>query len=331
MFRFGAPWALVLLPAAGAAAWWTARARRRATARVRLPGAAGLAPVARSPWTRIDRAIPWVRGAVLVLLVLAPARPQSGASIETTSTEGVDVVIALDDSGSMRCEDFRPLNRLAVAKKTVAEFIAGRDSDRIGLVVFSAIATTRCPLTLDHAMLASFLDEVDFTPQEDDGTAIGLGLATAVNRLRTSPARSKVVVLVTDGRNNRGQIGPEAAAEAARALGVRVYTIGVGSRGEAPYPVEEGVFGKRYVMLREELDEPLLTKIAATTGGSYYRATDPEALRQVFAKIDSLEKTRVESRVRVLYTERFPLALFPAGLLFLGEALLAVTRLRRIP
>ncbi len=331
MLRFGSPWALALLPAALAAAWWLARARARSASRVRLPGAAGLAAIARSPWTLLDRVMPWLRGAVLVLLVLGLARPQSGAREETVSTEGVDIVVALDISGSMRCEDFRPLNRLGVAKKTVAEFVAGRESDRIGLVVFSAIATTRCPLTLDHAMLDTFLDDVDFTPQEDDGTAIGLGLATAVNRLRTSPARSKVIVLVTDGRNNRGQIGPEAAAEAARALGVRVYTVGVGSQGEAPYPVYDGPFGKRYVMIREELDEPLLTRIATTTGGAYYRATDPETLRQVFAKIDSLEKTRIESRVRVLYTELFPLALVPAGLLFLGEALLAVTRLRRIP
>ena len=331
MFRFGTPWALLLLPAAVAAAWWMARARTKRAARVHLPGAAGLAAMARSPFTHLDRAVPWVRGAVLVLLVVALARPQSGAREETVSTEGVDIVIALDISGSMRCEDFRPLNRLAVAKKTVAEFVGGRESDRIALVVFSAIATTRCPLTLDHAMLESFLDDVDFTAQEDDGTAIGLGLATAVNRLRTSPARSKVIVLVTDGRNNRGQIGPEAAAEAAEALGLRVYTVGVGSQGEAPYPVSNGPFGKRYVMLREELDEPLLTRIAAATGGGYYRATDPEALRQVFAKIDALEKTRIESRVRVLYTELFPLALFPAGLLFLGEALLAATRLRRIP
>jgi Ca-activated chloride channel homolog len=331
MFRFAAPWALVLLPAAVAAAWWMARGRTLRSARLPLPGASGLSALAMSPWVRVDRALPWVRGAVLVLLVAALARPQSGAREETVNTEGVDIVVALDISGSMRCEDFRPLNRLGVAKRTVGEFADGRETDRIGLVVFSAVATTRCPLTLDRAMLESFLDDVDFTPQEEDGTAIGLGLATAVNRLRTSPARSKVVVLVTDGRNNRGQIGPEAAAEAARALGVRVYTVGVGTEGEAPYPAYDGPLGKKYVMLREDLDEPLLKRVATTTGGAYFRATDPEALRQVFAKIDALEKTRIESRVRVLYTELFPLALLPAGLLFLGEALLAATRLRRIP
>jgi Ca-activated chloride channel family protein len=330
MLRFATPWALALLPLALAAAWWMGRGRMRRSPRLHLPGAAELSALGRSGWVRVDRALPWVRGAVLVLLVLALARPQAGAREETVHTEGVDIVVALDHSGSMRCEDFRPLNRLEVAKRTVADFADGRPSDRVGLVVFSAIATTRCPLTLDHAMLRSFLDDVDFTVQEDDGTAIGLGLATAVHRLRSSPARSKVVVLVTDGRNNRGQIGPEAAAEAARALGVRVYTVGVGTLGEAPYPVS-GPFGKRYVMLREELDEPLLTKIAATTGASYFRAAAPEALREVFAKIDALEKTRIESRVRVLYTELFPLPLVPALMLFLGEALLGATRLRRIP
>jgi Ca-activated chloride channel family protein len=331
MLRFATPWALALLPVAVAAAWWMARGRARRSARLSLPGAADLSAIARSSWVRVDRALPWARGAVLVLVVVALARPQSGAREETVSTEGVDIVVALDNSGSMRCEDFRPLNRLAVAKRTVADFAEGRQADRIGLVVFSAIATTRCPLTLDHAMLRGFLDDVDFTPQEEDGTAIGLGLATAANRLRSSSARSKVVVVVTDGRNNRGQIGPEAAAEAAKALGVRVYTVGVGTEGEAPYPAYDGPLGKRYVMLREDLDEPLLKRIASATGGAYFRATDPEALRQVFAKIDALEKTRIESRVRVLYTELFPLALVPAGLLFLGEALLAATRLRRIP
>jgi Ca-activated chloride channel family protein len=331
MSRFAAPWALALLPVAIVAAWWMARGKTRRVARLRLPGVAELTPIAGSAWVRVDRALPWVRGGVLVLLVLALARPQSGTRLETENTEGVDIVVALDISGSMRCEDFRPLNRLAVAKKTVEEFADGRPADRIGLVVFSAIATTRCPLTLDHAMLRSFLDDVDFTPQEEDGTAIGLGVATAVNRLRTSPARSKVIVLVTDGRNNRGQVGPEAAAEAAKALGVRVYTVGVGTEGEAPYPVYDGPLGKRYVMLREDLDEALLKKVALATGGAYFRAADPQALREVFAKIDSLEKTRIESRVRVLYTELFPLALLPAGLMFLGEALLLATRLRRIP
>ncbi len=331
MFRFASPWLLLLLPLAAGAAWRLDRRRRRAGARLRLPRTEALGRLGGSVWVRVDRALPWARGLALALVVVALARPQSGSREETVSTRGIDIVVALDISGSMRCEDFRPMNRLEVARRTVRAFVEGRPSDRIGLVVFAGISTTRCPLTLDHEMLEQFLGQVDFTPENEDGTAIGMGLATAVNRLRTSQARSKVVVLVTDGRNNRGQIGPEAAAEAARALGIRVYTVGVGTEGEAPYPVAQGLLGKRYVMVREDLDEDLLRSIAAKTGGRYYRATDAEALRSVFSTIDALETTRIESRVRILYDERFPLALLPAGAILALEGLLAATRLRRVP
>ncbi len=331
MFRFASPWLLVLLPAAAAAAWVMARRRLRSDARLLLPRAGQLAALVGNPWVRMEKVLPWLRGFCLVLIVGALARPQAGSRQETVYTHGVDIVVALDISGSMRCEDFRPLNRLEVARRTVEAFIDGRPSDRIGLVVFSAVATTRCPLTLDHEMLEKFLGEVDFTPREEDGTALGLGLATAANRLRTSTARSKVIVLVTDGRNNRGQISPEMAADAAHALGVKVYTVGVGTEGEAPLPIEDGPFGKRYISVREELDEPLLRSIASKTDGRYFRATDPQALRQVFSTIDSLEKTRIESRVRVLYSELFPRLLLPAALLIFLEGLLAATRLRRIP
>jgi len=255
------------------------------------------------------------------------ARPQAGSRIETISTFGVDIVVALDVSSSMSAEDFRPRNRLEVAKRTVERFIDGRSNDRVGLVVFAGLAVTRCPLTQDHAMLKQFLSEVDFAPTDQDGTALGMGLAAAVNRLRDSDARSKVVVLVTDGRNNQGQIGPQAAAEAARAMGIKVYAVGVGTEGEAPVPVGGG----RYVLQRVELDEPLLREIAELTGGEYFRAADAEALATVFARIDELEATEIESRVRVLYTELFHLALLP-GLALLGlERLLLATRLRRIP
>lgn len=330
MFRFADPWLLALLPAAVAAAWALARRRTRADARLLLPGGASKARAARTGWIRVDRLLPWIRGAALVLLVAALARPQSGAREETMSTEGVDIVVALDNSGSMRAEDFAPQNRLDVAKRTVAQFVEGRPSDRIGLVIFAGLATTRCPLTLDHDMLRQFLDEVSFPPPDEDGTALGMGLATAVARLRASPAKSKVVVLVTDGRNNRGQIGPDTAARMAQAIGAKVYTVGVGTEGESRVPIDSPT-GRRYVLQQLDLDEPLLESIATETAGRYFRATDAAGLRQVFATIDSLEKTEIESRVRVLYTERFPLALVPAGFLLLLERLLASTRLRRIP
>jgi len=330
MFRFASPWALVLLPAAVAAAWSMARRRRRGDARVLVPSGALRARLAASRWIRIEPVVPWLRGVVLSLVIAGLARPQSGAREERISTHGVDIVVALDISGSMRAEDFHPLNRLEVAKRTLLEFVDGRESDRIGLVIFGAISTTRCPLTVDHAMLRSLVEGVDFAPPEEDGTALGMGLATAVGRLRNSPARSKVIVLLTDGRNNRGQIGPETAGRMAQALGIRVYTIGVGSEGESRVPVDTP-FGRRYITQRLDLDEPLLQSVAAGSGGRYFRATDATALREIFQTIDSMEKTEIESRVRVLYTERFDLALVPAAALFLLERLLVLTRLRRIP
>jgi Ca-activated chloride channel family protein len=272
-----------------------------------------------------------VRAVVLVLLVLALARPQAGQRLENVSALGVDIVIALDISGSMRAEDFQPDNRLAVAKRTVQEFIAGRGADRVGLVVFAGLTSTRSPLTLDHSMLLGMLEGVDFAPSDQDGTALGMGLAAAVNRLRESTARSKLVVLVTDGVNNTGQIGPKAAAEAARALGVKVHAIGVGSEGEVPVPVDLGPRGRRYVMQRVEIDEEMLTEIARSTGGQYFRATDTAGLEQIFQRIDAMEKTEIESRERILYSELFSYALLPAALLLLLERLMLATRARRIP
>jgi Ca-activated chloride channel family protein len=324
--RFAAPWFLVLAPLALVAAWRLARRRRRSDVRAPLPAAAALLRLGASPWQRLERALPWLRGAALLLVVIALARPQAGARIETLSTHGVDIVIALDRSGSMRAEDF-PGNRLEEARRTVRRFILGRPHDRIGLVVFAGLAVTRCPLTLDHPMLVQFLDGVDFAPPEQDGTAIGMGLASAVNRLRHSEARSRVAILLTDGRNNRGEIGPEAAAEAARALNIKVYSIGVGTEGEVPVT---DPFGRR-LLQRADLDEPLLREIAEKTDGRYFRATDTQSLQQVFETIDRLEKTEIQSHARVLYTELFAYGLLPALALLGVERLLAATRLRRIP
>jgi Ca-activated chloride channel family protein len=245
------------------------------------------------------------------------------------TTHGVDIVVALDVSHSMKAEDF-PGNRLEEARRTVKRFVDGRSSDRIGLVLFAGLAVTRCPLTLDHAMLRQFLDQVDFAPPDQDGTAIGMGLATAANRLRRSDAKSRVVILLTDGRNNKGQIGPEAAAEAARALGIRVYTVGVGTEGEAPVPVDTPL-GRRVLLQRVDIDEPLLQEIARITDGRYFRATDAGALAEVFSTIDTLERTAIESRVRVLHTELFDRALWPALALLLLERVLVTLRLGRIP
>ncbi len=331
MFRFAAPWLLLLLPLAPLAGWMLWRRRRLADARVTLPRIGLGIRQLTNAWVRLERNLPWLRVVALALLIASLARPQSGSKIETVSTFGVDIVVALDISGSMRAEDFRQDHRLGVALKTVERFVEGRGPDRIGLVVFAALATTRCPLTLDHEMLSQFLEEVDFAPRDQNGTALGMGLATAVNRLRGSDARSKVVVLLTDGRNNAGQIGPRAAAEAARALGIKVYTVGVGSEGQAPVLVDRGPLAGRYMMQALDLDEELLQEIAAKTDGHYFRATDSEGLQQVFETIDSLEKTKIESRIRILYAELFGWTLTPAVLLLLLERLLLATRLGRLP
>ena len=331
MLRLASPWFLLLLPLALGAAWWVARRRSRGDARFGLPRAAVPGSARPSLWVRAERGLPWLRGLVLSLLVVSLARPQSGERLESVSTLGVDIVVALDTSGSMRAEDFAPKNRLEVARRTVDRFVAGRPGDRVGLVAFASLATTRCPLTQDHEMLRAFLEQVDFAPADQDGTAIGLGLATAVNRLRESTAKSRVVVLLTDGVNNAGQVGPQAAAEAARALSVKVYTIGVGSEGPVPVPIDLGPLGRRTIRQVVEMDEKLLQEIADLTGGRYFRATDPQALEQVFDTIDKLEKSQIESRVRVLYSELFPWLLGPAAGLLLLERALRATRLRRLP
>lgn len=309
--------------------WWTWcwRRRDRGIARLPLPRATDVLPLGRTVWTRIEPVLPWLRVLALVLLVVALARPQAGSTRETISSRGVDVVVALDVSDSMRALDFQPLNRLEVAKRTLVEFVEQRPGDRIGLVAFASYATTRCPRTLDHDLLRTLLQEVGFADDREGGTAIGMGLATAVQRLRGSDAESRIVVLLTDGRNNRGQIGPEAAAEAARALGVRVYTIGVGTRGLVRVPTPGGGETRQ----RFDLDEALLRQIAESTGGRYFRATDPEALRETLAVIDELETSPVRSDVRVLFAERYPWALVPALLLLVLEWWLAATRLRRVP
>ncbi len=331
MTRLASPWALALLPLAGVAAWQQIRRMRSGGPRIAFPGASGWASLPVSSWARLEGLLPWLRCGALALVIVALARPQAGSSLTTVSASGVDIVIALDVSGSMRCEDSRPKNRLSVAKECITRFVEGRPQDRLGVVVFGSVATTRCPLTLDHDMLLRLVEDLDFAPPGEDRTAVGMGLATAVNRMRASKTKSRVVVLVTDGRNNAGQLGPETAAEAARALGLKVYTIGVGSTGEVPCLVDDPQVGRRYVYVQADFDEGLLRQIAATTGGRYFRAADADGFAKAFSEIDVLERTELESRVRVLYTERFLEALVPAGIVLGLELLLAGTRLRRIP
>jgi Ca-activated chloride channel family protein len=274
--------------------------------------------------------LPWLWLGAGVLMTVALARPQTGGTRMEVRSEGIDIILALDISGSMRAEDFKPHNRLHVAKEVAKSFVQGRNGDRIGLVVFAGGAYTQCPLTLDYGVLQTLLDEVDFG-QVPDGTAVGMALATSVNRLRGAEGKSRVVILLTDGQNNAGEVDPLTAAEAARALGVRVYTIGAGTEGKARVPVDDPVFGRRYVTIEAHLDEETLSKIASLTGGRFFRATSAEALESIYQEIDALEKTEAETFEYVQYNERGPWLALLAVILLGGGLLVSETVVNRIP
>jgi len=264
----------------------------------------------------------------LALVIVVIARPQSVSSWEESETQGIDIVMALDVSGSMLAQDLQP-DRLQAARKVAAEFITDRSNDNIGLVIFAGESFTQCPLTTDHKVLLNLLNEINFG-MIDDGTAIGLGLATSVNRLKDSQSQSKVVILLTDGTNNSGQIAPLTAADLARSYGIRVYTVGVGTKGMAPTPVNTP-YGIRMQNMPVDIDEETLTEIAAMTGGQYFRAQDTEGLRQVYSEIDEMEKYLISVQNVTRRQELFlPWALAALALILL-ELLLRRTWLRNIP
>ena len=272
----------------------------------------------------------------LVILILALARPQLEKGFETITGEGIDIMLALDISGSMQAEDFKPRNRLYVAKQVVSDFLTRVENDRVGLVVFAARSFTRCPLTLDYDILKSMLEDVDIGMIED-GTAIGLALANCVARLRESDAKSKVIILLTDGVNNRGEIDPLTAASLAKAAGMRVYTIGVGKEGGAPIPIVDRYGRKRYAtnpdgsLVMTELDEETLKQIASITGGRYYRATNEQALDEIYKRILEMEKTAFEVRRFKHRKELAPYILPLAVLAMLFEVALVNVIWRKIP
>jgi Ca-activated chloride channel family protein len=262
------------------------------------------------------------------MLILALARPQSSSTRQNVNIEGIDIVLAMDISGSMLAEDFKP-NRLEVSKEVAKDFILGRPGDRIGLVVFSGESFTQCPLTSDHPILINLLKEIK-SGMIEDGTAIGDGLATAVSRLKESDAVSKVIILLTDGENNRGFIDPVSAAEIAKVFGLRVYTIGVGSIGTAPYPVQTP-FGLQYQQMEVRIDEALLQEIAGMTNGKYFRATNSEKLKDIYKEIDQLEKSKIDvTEYRKKSEEFLPFALL-ALIFLLIDFVLGVSLFRRFP
>ena len=262
-------------------------------------------------------------------LIVAFSRPQTGVTSETLSAEGIDIVLAIDVSSSMLAEDLEP-NRLEAAKAVAAEFVEGRRNDRIGLVVFAGDAFTQVPLTLDYSVVTDLLGQMEVGMIED-GTAVGMGLATAVKRLQASDAESQVVVLLTDGRNNTGEIGPVTAGQMAQALGVRVYTIGAGSQGTARIPIDDRLRGRRYVTAEVDIDEASLQEVAETTGGRYFRAANREGLGQIYEEIDALETTEIEVQNFTSYGELFHFPLAAGLLLLLVEVGLGQTVLRKLP
>jgi len=330
ILRFAHPWVLAAAPLLLAllAAAYVRRRRRRPRL---LFSSARLLREARPPENPARRHFPaLLRMVALALLLAALARPQSGARAMRVSTEGVDILLAIDVSTSMLAIDFEPNNRLDAAKTVAAEFIRGREHDRMGLVAFAAISFVQCPLTLDREILLGLLEEIR-TGIVEDGTAIGMAIVNCVNRLKESEAKSKVAILLTDGVNNTGRIDPATAAEIARTMGIRFYTIGVGKEGEALFPIDDPIFGRRLVRQKTEIDEEILRKIAASTGGRYFRATDTEALRRIFAEIGEMEKTVITSDTYVDYTDLFGWFLLPGAVLLLAEGILSATLLRRFP
>ncbi|MGH7506267.1 MAG: vWA domain-containing protein [Longimicrobiales bacterium] len=328
-FGFANPWALVLLLAFPLYWWRTRQWRRRALvfSRVSLLGW-----VSGRRSGRVAKVPGWLRAIALAALVLALAAPRTGSSMVDMDAEGIAIVVVLDISSSMLAEDFAPNNRLTVAKQKVREFVSGREYDRIGLVAFAGEALTQVPITIDYAVIYQALEQLQAgTQMLEDGTAIGTAIATGANRLRRVPGDSKVMILMTDGENNRGEIDPLTAARAAEAFDIRIYTIGVGSEGVAPIPVASGPFGIQYANLPVHIDEELLGEIADLTGGRYFRATNEAALDSVYHQIDQLEKSSVEVRRYVNYTPRYLPFLMFAMVALLGEWALRASRWGRVP
>jgi Ca-activated chloride channel homolog len=319
--RFATPLALLLLLLLPV--WWLLRRRHRGGAIV----FSRTDVLRRGP--RVGRGIALallvLRNLALAALIVALARPRSGGRVENVTSEGINIVLVIDLSSSMLAQDFQPRNRLEVAKEVVARFVRSRESDRIGVVAFAAEALTQVPLTTDYPVVLTAIQNLQ-AGQLEDGTAIGTAIATGANRLKSAPGTSRVMVLLTDGENNRGAIDPRTAAQAAKAFGIRIYSIAAGTEGMAPVPVGRGAYGLRYEMRPVRIDEPLMREIASTTGGQYFRARDAQALASIYAQIDALERAPVRTRTYVRYTELFRWPVLLAIFALTGELWLRAWR-----
>jgi Ca-activated chloride channel homolog len=333
--RLKDPWLLLLLLLWIPMILVYLRREKRTRPAIRFSDLSAINKIPPSPLLKA-RHVPFVlRLLALGLLIIALARPQHGTTDEEITTEGVDIMLVLDVSETMRALDYQPENRLAVAKQTIREFIQKRHNDRIGLVVFAARAYTKCPLTLDYNVIMQFLNDITF-PDFSYATAIGTAIGTGATRMKDSPAKSKVMIVLTDGDNNAGEIPPFEAAKAAHELGIKIYTIGVGREGEVPMPVTmvnpyTGEKVQRIQSVPMQLDEKLLKDVADVTGGLYFRARTADALKEIYTKIDKMEKTSIKTRTYTSYAERFYPWLWVGFIALMMETVLANTRFRRIP
>ena len=318
---------LILIPLLGIFAWkrWF-----RMQSRFRFSTLQFFEQVPRTLRSFLARFLWLVRLGGLALLIIALARPQAGMHLQEVTTKGIDIMLVMDVSTSMLAEDFKPKNRIEASKAVAKEFVQGRKNDRIGVVIFAGEAFPQCPLTLDYGVVMEIIDRIQVAPPEWDGTAIGNGLATAVARLKNSEAKSKVIILLTDGVNNAGEVDPMTAAEIAETFNMRIYTIGVGTSGYAVMP-RQTPWGVQKVRVRVEIDEDLLKRIAQKTGGLYFRATNTEKLREIYQQISEMEKTKIEVKEFTRYKEKFALFAGLALMLLVVEIVLQQTWLRRLP
>ena len=331
MYRFANPEYLYLLAIIPLLVYWYWKRRAKSSGKIRFSDIHVIKRVGKTAKQRLRHSLFLLRLFFISLIILAFARPQSGSQMRETTTEGVDIILALDVSSSMLAEDFKPKNRLEAAKKVAEEFIQGRQNDRLGLVIFAGESFTQCPLTLDYGVLMTLMQDIKVADQDWDGTAIGMGIVNAVNRLRDSKAKSKVIILLTDGVNNRGEVDPVTASNIAAAIDVKIYTIGAGSQGTALYPVNDPLLGKRFVPMPVEIDEDVLKQIAANTKGRYFRATDTKKLSEIYAEIGELEKTKIEVKEFTQYDEYFHFFLLIGLGLFILEMILTNSIFRKLP
>jgi len=329
MFRFEDPWFLLALLSLPFMVWWYLKSGRHKHASLQYSTLQILKSIRKhsSRWKQYITFALRLLG--ITLLILGMARPQLGNAEREVTSEGIDIMLVLDISSSMRAVDFKP-NRLEAAKKVAVDFIRDRISDRIGLVVFGGESFLQCPLTIDYDVLKNFIAQVEIIDEEYDGTAIGMAMANAINRLRESPGKEPVMILLSDGRNNAGELDPLTAADMAKTYGIKIYTIGAGKEGEALYPVDTQ-FGLRYTPVQVQIDEETLRQIAEMTGGRYFRAEDEQSLATIYEEISTLEKTEYQVKEYTNWRELFPWFIFPAFVLLLGERVLATTKYRRLP